>query len=158
MIYIKNTQRTYSIDTEKLRNVLALILKQLKYEDFDISLWLTNNATIKIYNRDYREKDKATDVLSFPYQDVEAGKRIKKGSPDDRNLGDLIISVEYVDNQIKNKTPSNLESTLEKQIIKLLVHGVCHLLGYDHIEDEDWVRMRAKEGWLLKKIKEQNLF
>jgi len=158
MIYIKNTQRTYSIDTEKLRNVLELILKQLRYEDFDISLWLTNNSTIRIYNRDYREKDKATDVLSFPYQDVEAGKRIKKGSPDDRNLGDLIISVEYVDHQIKNRTASNLESTLEKQLIKLIVHGVCHLLGYDHIKDEDWVRMRAKEGWLLKKIKEKNLF
>lgn len=158
MIYIKNTQRKYLLNIQKIKKVFELILKLLKYEDFHISLWLTNNATIKIYNRDYRGKDKATDVLSFPYQDIEPGKRIKKGSLEDRNLGDLMISVEYVDHQIKKKEAINLEPTLEKQLIKLIVHGVCHLLGYDHIKDQDWVRMRAKEGWLLKKIKEQKLF
>lgn len=158
MIYIKNTQRKYNLNIEKIEKVLELILKNLKYEDFDISLWLTNNKTIKIYNRDYRGKNKATDVLSFPYQDVKPGKRIKKGNLEDRNLGDLMISVEYVDHQIKTKAVTNLQPSLEKQIIKLIVHGVCHLLGYDHIKDEDWVKMRAKEGWLLKKIKEQNLF
>lgn len=158
MIYIKNTQRKYKLDLQKIESVLQLILKLLKYEDFDISLWFTNNATIKIYNRDYRGKDKATDVLSFPYQDVEPGERVKKGSPEDQNLGDLIISVEYVDNQFQKKTATHLEANLEKHLIKLIVHGICHLLGYDHIKDEDWIRMRAKEGWILKKLKEQNLF
>jgi len=158
MIYIKNTQRTYKLDIPKINKALELILKLLKYEDFDISLWFTNNATVKIYNCNYRGKDKATDVLSFPYQDVEAGKRVRRGSPEDQNLGDLIISVEYVDKQFKENIATHLEASLEKHLIKLIVHGVCHLLGYDHIEDADWVRMRAKEGWLLKKLKEQNLF
>ncbi len=158
MIYIKNTQRKYKLDIPKIKKSIELILKLLKYRDFDISLWLTNDATIKIYNRDYRGKDKATDVLSFPYQDVEAGKRIKKGSPEDQNLGDLIISVEYVDNQFQKGTVTNLGANLEKHLIKLIVHGICHLLGYDHIEDKDWVRMRAKEGWLLKRLKEKDLF
>jgi len=158
MIYLKNTQRKYIIDQEKMKSALELILKLLKYEDFDISLWFTNNATVKIYNRDFRGKDKATDVLSFPYQDVEAGKRVRRGSPEDQNLGDLIISVEYVDKQFKENTATHLEASLEKHLIKLIVHGICHLLGYDHIEDKDWVRMRAKEGWLLKKLKEQDLF
>jgi len=158
MIYLKNRQRKYTIDQEKMKSSLELILKLLKYEDFDISLWFTNNATIKAYNRDFRGKDKATDVLSFPYQDVQAGKRIRKGSPEDQNLGDLLISVEYIDKQLQEKKAAHLEATLEKHLVKLIVHGICHLLGYDHIEDQDWVRMRAKEGWLLKKLKEQNLF
>lgn len=158
MIYIKNTQRTFTLNKQKIQQTLELILKLLKYKDFDISLWFTNNATIKKYNRDYRGKDKPTDVLSFPYQDVEPGKRIKVCSPEDRNLGDLMISVEYVNKQLLENKETYLEPTLEKHITKLIVHGICHLLGYDHIKDEDWIRMRAKEGWLLKKLKEQHLF
>lgn len=158
MIYIKNTQRKYTIDIEKIDNALELILKLLKYEDFDISLWFTNNATIKLYNHEHRGKDKPTDVLSFPYQEIQAGKRVRRSSLGDQNLGDLMISVEYVDKQLKENRATHLEASLEKHLIKLIVHGICHLLGYDHIEDKDWVRMRAKEGWLLKKLKEQNLF
>ncbi len=153
MIYIKNSQRKFNVNIENIRKSIELILGLSKYKDFDISLWLTNNKTIQKFNLDYRGKDKATDVLSFPYHEVQAGKRIKVKLEEDKNLGDIIISVEYVNDQAKK-----LKTTLDKRIIRLIVHGTCHLLGYDHIEDADWRKMRAKEGWLLKKLKEQKLF
>lgn len=148
MINIKNTQRKFNIDTNKIYQDTEKILSLLKYNNFDIGIWFTNNKTIRFYNREYRHKDKATDVLSFPYHtELQAGQRIKVKSPDDKNLGDLIISVEYTAKEAKK-----LQVSLDNHIRRLIVHGICHLLGYDHIEDYDWRRMRAKEGWLLKNL------
>ncbi len=151
MIHIKNSQRKIAISADQLKTDLQIILNALNYADFDISVLITTNKTIREYNRDYRHKDKATDILSFPYHpELKAGKRIKVKEEEDKNLGDLIISAEYV-----TKDAKELNVTFETRIKKLLVHGVCHLLGYDHIIDADWRRMRAKEGFLLKKILNQ---
>jgi len=148
MIHIKNSQRKIAINADQLKTDLQIILDALNYSDFDISVLITTNKTIREYNRDYRQKDKATDILSFPYHpELLAGKRIKVKHEEDKNLGDLIISAEYV-----TKDAKELNVTFEARMKKLLVHGVCHLLGYDHIIDADWRRMRAKEGFLLKKI------
>lgn len=149
MIYIRNTQRKFKFDLDKVYKDTEKILELLKYKDFDISVWFTNNKAIRFYNRTYRNKDKATDILSFQYHDIAAGKRIKPRIPEDKNLGDLIISVEYVDKEAKK-----LKVTLSQRIQRLIVHGICHLLGYDHINDDDWRCMRAKEGWLLAKLKQ----
>jgi rRNA maturation RNase YbeY len=148
MIHIKNSQRKIAINADQLKTDLQTILDALNYSDFEISVLITTNKTIREYNRDYRHKDKPTDILSFPYHpELKAGKRIKVKEPEDKNLGDLIISAEYV-----TKDAKELNVTFEARMKKLLVHGVCHLLGYDHIIDADWRRMRAKEGFLLKKI------
>lgn len=149
MILIKNQQRKIAIDLKKLKTDAQQILAALKYDDFDLGILITTNATIRRYNRDYRHKDKPTDILSFPaHPELQAGKRIKVHSDDDKNLGDLIISAEYV-----VKDAQKLNITLEERLEVLLVHGICHLLGYDHIEDADWRRMRAKEAVLLKKLR-----
>ncbi len=148
MITIKNTQHEFAINTEQVKQDLLKILDALNYGNFDVTVWFTDNPTIQEYNRNYRHKDKATDILSFPYHPtLQAGQKIKVQEQEDRNLGDMIISVEYT-----KCDAERLKVTLEQRIKKLLVHGVCHLLGYDHIEEHDWRRMRAKEGWLLKKI------
>ena len=133
MISIKNTQRKISIDVNRLKADAQTILDALDYSDFDLGIWLTTNATIRKYNKEYRHKDKATDVLSFPYHTaLKAGQRIKVKEDDDKNLGDLILAPEY-----------------------LLVHGICHLLGYDHIEDKDYKIMHKKEMELLKLLGHQ---
>ena len=67
MIHIKNNQRKITIDLNQMQNDLRIILKALKYADFDISVLITTNRTIRRYNSDFRHKDKATDILSFPY-------------------------------------------------------------------------------------------
>lgn len=149
MITIKNRQRKIAIDKEQLVRDATTVLKTLDYAGFDLGIWITNNRTIREYNRTYRHKDKATDILSFPFHpDLRPGKRITTKDPDEKNLGDLIISAEYV-----VKEAEKYKVSFEDRLQLLLVHGVCHLLGYDHILDADFRRMRAKEAYLLKRVK-----
>jgi probable rRNA maturation factor len=148
MILIKNRQKKIVVNTNQLERDAQAVLKLLKYEDFDLGILITTNSSIRAYNRDYRHKDKPTDVLSFPYHpELVAGRRIRVRSEEDKNLGDIIISAEYV-----VKEAEKYQVTFEQRMRVLLVHGVCHLLGYDHIEDRDWRRMRAKEAFLLRKL------
>ncbi len=148
MILIKNTQRTIPVNVVALKNDTHKILELLDYADFDLGIWLTTNKTIAQYNKTYRHKDKPTDILSFPaYPELKAGQRIKTTTDDEKNLGDLIISLEYVQQAAKK-----LGVTFEERLQRLLVHGICHLLGYDHIEDADYKVMLKKETELLRKL------
>lgn len=148
MVLIKNSQRKIRVDSQKLKKDAEKIMLFLDYDDFDLGIWLTTNKTIKNYNRDYRKKDKPTDILSFSfYPELKAGERIYPETDEDKNLGDIIISVEFV-----QKAAIELQQTLEKRLQILLVHGICHLLGYDHERDEDYKIMHQKELTLLKKL------
>lgn len=148
MILIKNRQRKIICDEKKLKVDVQKILDTLNYSNFDLGIWLTTNKTIQKYNKKYRKKDKPTDILSFPYHPTaKVGEHIKVKTEDDKNLGDLIISLEYV-----KKDAQQLGTTFEKRMQRLLVHGICHLLGYDHIKDEDYKVMYKKELFLLKKL------
>ncbi len=149
MILIKNTQRSVSLDIERMRNDAQRILEILKYPDFDLGIWFASEATIRTYNRDYRQKDKVTDILSFPFHtELKAGDRIKATDPDDKNIGDIIMAPKYI-----FEDPKKLGGTFEERMQLLLVHGICHLLGYDHETDADFRRMRLKESFLLKKLR-----
>lgn len=148
MITIRNTQRKVPIDLKKFRSDAQKVLELLDYADYDLGIWITRNKTIHHYNKTYRHKDKPTDVLSFPYHpELKAGSRIKPQTEEDKNLGDLIFSAEYI-----VKEAEKHKVTFSERLQLLLVHGVCHLLGYDHIVDADFRRMRAKEVYLLKML------
>ena len=148
MIFIKNSQRKIKIDLDELKKNTQVILNELGYSGFDISIWLTTNKTIHIYNKNYRQNDKPTDILSFPYHtDLKVGQKIKLKFEDDKNLGDIIISPQYVLDDLPR-----WNKTFEERMKVLLVHGICHLLGYDHIEDADFKIMAKKEKSLLKLI------
>lgn len=150
MIHIKNSQRNISINVHQIKSDAQKLLELLKYKDFDLGIWITTNKTIRYYNKTYRHKDKPTDILSFPFHpELKAGQRIRVNSEDDKNLGDIIISAEYVFKQLQ-KTGESLDDRLQI----LLVHGICHLLGYDHITDEQFAHMQQKEKLLLKKLKQ----
>lgn len=149
MITIKNRQKKIPINLPVLESDAKKILELLKYADFDLGILVTTNASIHVYNREYRHKDKPTDILSFPYHpELQAGKRIRVKEPEDKNLGDIIIAAEYV-----TKEAVKYNVTLDERMRVLLVHGICHLLGYDHIIDSDWRRMRAKEAYILKQLR-----
>lgn len=148
MITIRNTQRKIKINVNQLKKDAQTILDALDYPDFDLGIWLTSNKMIQKYNKEYRDKDKPTDVLSFPYHtELKAGQRIKVKDSDDKNLGDLILAPEYIQNDLPK-----WETTFEKHLQRLLVHGICHLLGYDHIKDKDYKVMHKKEMELLSKL------
>lgn len=148
MITIKNTQRKIAVSVDTIRQEVQHILNLLDYADFDLGIWLTTNKTIRAYNKRYREKDKPTDILSFAYHpQLQAGERVRVHDQEDKNLGDLIISLEYTQQEAHK-----LSILLAEHLRTLIIHGICHLLGYDHITDRDYKRMRAKEAWLLKKL------
>lgn len=145
MIRIQNKVKKVSCNTKKLQHDAQRILDFLGYPDFDLGILLTTNKTIHGYNREFRHKDKPTDILSFAYHtDLKAGQKIKVQSADDKALGDLIISLEYV-----HKDAPNHGQTFEQRMQLLLVHGICHLLGYDHETDADYKVMHELEAKIL---------
>ena len=110
----------------------------------ELSVVLCDDAFIQVLNRDHRGKDSPTDVLSFAMQEGEGGL------DDDPVLGDLVISIETAARQARAAG----HTLLQEQRV-LLVHGLLHLLGYDHeTGDEDAAEMRAAEHKLLGRLGE----
>ncbi len=147
MIALKNTQKKIKVDTAKIKVTAQKILDALNYSDYDLGIWLTTNATIRNYNRDYRNKDKATDILSFPYHILEPGKRIVAETEEDKNVGDIIISLEFVQGVLPLYNVS-----LQERLDTILIHGICHLLGYSHYDPDNDAIMTKLEKKLAKTL------
>ncbi|EKD48796.1 MAG: C21orf57 isoform A protein [uncultured bacterium] len=144
MIALTNNQKV-PLDIKQFEQDAQTILNHLGYGDFDLGILITDNKTIHAFNETYRGKDKPTDILSFPFHpELKAGEQIAPETEDDKNLGDIIISPEYVKADLEQWGQS-----FEQRMSVLLVHGICHLLGYDHIEDADYEVMKKKEEELL---------
>jgi probable rRNA maturation factor len=130
---------------EELRHKLIeqakKVLFEMDLEEAELSLVICDDAFIHPLNRDYRGKDRPTDVLSFSQRE---GDFAFMG---DLILGDVIISLETTIRQAQER-----EHSMEKELTILLVHGILHLLGYDHIEDDDAEVMEAKEKDILGKL------
>lgn len=104
-----------------------------------MSILLTDNKKIQVVNRDFRGKDSPTDVISFAYHETED---FDIGPYD--TLGDIIISLERVEEQA-----TEYNHSFEREFYYVLTHGVLHILGYDHIEEEDKKLMREREEKIL---------
>ena len=111
---------------------------QFSNKKVNLTLLLSNNKGIKKLNKDFRNKNKSTDVLSFPFN-----KQIKISKI--TYIGDIIISYNFMD---KPKS-QNLKNFKEK-VIKTFIHGLLHLLGFDHIKNEDFKKMQNEEEILYK--------
>lgn len=150
MITIKNTQRKVPVDVAALKRDVAFILKKLNYEDYDIGIVIVNDERMQHYNRDHRGKDAPTDILSFPFHSqLKPGERVVPTSSDDKNLGDLIIDAPYI-----VRAADELGVALEERLRVLLVHGIYHLAGYDHVTDEDYEVMHKLEQDMLALLKQ----
>lgn len=150
MISIKDTQRSIKVSKRQITQLAKTMLASLGYEGFDLGIWFTTNKTIHRYNKEYRSKDKPTDILSFPYHtELKPGEKIVVTDPEDKNLGDLIISLEYV----QKDAPKTWGRTFDEHLTALLAHGISHLLGYDHITDEEFAVMQKVEKKLLRAVK-----
>jgi probable rRNA maturation factor len=127
----------------KLNKVVSTILDQEKMSDCVINLRLLNDKEMKKLNMQFRQKDKTTNVLSFPNDDISVKQT--------KNIGDIAISVEYVKAEAQKEG-----KTFDDHIIHMLAHGVYHILGYDHENNENAVIMENKEIQTLKKINISN--
>lgn len=113
-----------------------------------VSITLTVPEEIHILNKTYRNIDKPTDVLSFPmFQPDEIEKMIKENHQEEDILGDMVISIPQVEEQAKEYGHS-----FERELAYMVVHSFYHLMGYDHMEEDDKIKMRAKEDEILNKL------
>ena len=113
-----------------------------------VNIILTNPKNIRDINKKYRNIDKETDVLSFPmFEKDDIEKMILNGNNIYQPLGDIVISIKRVEEQAKE-----YEHSFERELSYMLVHGFYHLMGYDHMEDEEKKQMREKEEVVLKEL------
>ncbi len=105
------------------------------------TLLLSNNKNIKKLNKNFRNKNKSTDILSFPLD-----KKIKISKKN--YLGDIIISYNFID-----KPRSQDLKLFKEKVVKIFIHGFLHLLGFDHIKNKDYVKMLKEENFIFKSVK-----
>lgn len=142
------------LDLEENKNYEKIIKKVLQkcFEEENlqdkklyVNVVLTNDENIRNINREHRQIDKPTDVLSFPMYEKEELEKLKLENED--ILGDMVISIERVEEQAKEYGHS-----FERELAYMVVHSFYHLLGYDHIKEEDKIKMRPKEENILQKL------
>jgi len=149
MILVRITQRSIPLLIPPLRLRASLILSALQCADYDVSLWFTTDATLRRLNKQYRNIDKPTDVLAFRFQD-----KVVPGVPPPpvhgvvKDLGDVVISVRQVQLQAKREG-----SSLDDRLLALMTHGICHLAGYDHQNEEDARIMLQREEAILAAVR-----
>ncbi|MFV0364469.1 MAG: rRNA maturation RNase YbeY [Suipraeoptans sp.] len=153
-LFDNETEVVLSFDMKDVgKEVILHTLEFLKcpYE-VEISLLITDNSNIKELNRDFREIDKATDVLSFPMIDFSEECQYDSVTEDDFNpdtgeimLGDIVISVNAVIDQARE-----YGHAVRREYTFLIVHSVLHLFGYDHILEEDRKCMEEKQKEIME--------
>ena len=113
-------------------------------EDAELSVVLCDNAYIHELNKTYRNIDRPTDVLSFA---LNEGEEEGYDGPDTKLLGDIVISLDKTREQADEYGHS-----FERELAYLTVHGMLHILGYDHMTDEDKTEMRKEEEFVLHRL------
>jgi probable rRNA maturation factor len=158
-VLLQNLQRSIAIDMKRLRGTAEHILVAMHVENAELSIVLVSDRRIRDLNRRYRKKDAATDVLAFPLE-AEAG--VLPGHLQRRSghslrkpaarpawlLGDVVISLATARRQAHN-----FGHGLHQEVLRLLVHGVLHLLGYDHERGpREAARMAGEERRVLRMV------
>lgn len=133
---------------ELINKVLEECFKTEKIDSYNlyISVTLTNPEYIRKLNKEYRQIDKETDVLSFPMFEKDEIKSLENLEFEE-TLGDIVISIQRVEEQAKEYGHS-----FERELAYMVVHGFYHLMGEDHMNDEEKKVMRAKEENVLNKL------
>lgn len=119
----------------------------IKGRDVEVSIVLANDDLVQVLNREYRGKDKPTNVLSFA--SLDADDPLPPEGP--VHLGDLILAYETLEREAQEQNKS-----LKDHFTHLLVHGTLHLLGYDHIEEDEATMMETTEIRILERLNIQN--
>ena len=134
---ISNPQKYLNNRVKYLRNSISF----LKNKKINFSIQLAGNKEIKLLNKKFRKKSKSTDVLSFPYNNLNTLKKLKK---QDIYLGDIILN--YY--KIKKKN-------FKENFNKLWIHGFLHLVGHKHKKNNDYYKMNKLEKLIFSKIQKK---
>lgn len=140
-VFLRNAQRTSSLPLSQIRAAAQEILEILDQGGEEVTVVLVRDPRIRALNRQWRGLDRPTDVLSFPLKEPTG--------PGARYLGDVIISVDRAQEQAQTRGHS-----LYREVLLLLIHGMLHLLGYDHeVSAQEARRMRQMERHVLRILK-----
>ena len=129
------------------RKICDSFPKKYKFLNKKVSfnLLLSNNKKIKKLNKNFRKKNKPTDILSFPfYQKVKISKQTF--------IGDIIISYNFI-----NKPKSQKIKIFKIKLIKIFIHGFLHLLGFNHLKNKDYVKMLKEEDLIYQSVITKNI-
>ena len=149
----------YLIDEEKIAKLTEQLLSALNLDEQELSISFVCEKEIQRLNSSYRKKDKATDVLSFPQLVWESPLTLKDKEKLTKNLrpgellGDIVISLSYAD-----KSAQSIGHSLGREVVFLIIHGLLHLCGHDHMEPEEEALMINEQRNLLnilEKIREE---
>jgi rRNA maturation RNase YbeY len=144
-VWVANRQRKVAVDRNRLREAADYVLESLGFEDAELSVVLVSDRRIEQLNRDYRGRNRPTDVLAFSQ---------REGGAEGFNaawLGDVVISVETAGEQAARHGVA-----LDHELDLLLVHGILHLIGYEHTRGPDEAAvMRRKQRQLLRGIRKR---
>ncbi|KAM3569713.1 hypothetical protein VYU27_008193 [Nannochloropsis oceanica] len=174
-IQIRNSQRSISLDIDVLHNHIRGIMEIIGKDDHDVSLWLTNDRSIREYNDRYRGKRSATDILSFPFHEYKS-----PGVPTPesvalngqiKDLGDMMVSTGYVQRQCardeadwaaegENQWSEERGASgamarvydVQGRLPFLVIHGLLHLLGYDHETEKEYEEMVREEERVISEF------
>lgn len=143
----KNKVKSYILDI--VYN--ACVINNISGEKIYISISSVDKDKIKKINKEYRNIDKVTDVLSFPIFERDELKNISLNDKDKKlkeiELGDIILCLNVIESQADEYGTGILRETLY-----MITHGVCHLIGYDHMDDDERKEMRKMEEEILNRI------
>jgi probable rRNA maturation factor len=141
-IHYRNEVRRSGVDSRAVKAAMRRLLESVDMSNASISLMLVNDAAIAAINREHRGKDMPTDVLSFP---LYASREEVPGP--EKLLGDIVISVDTARRQA-----ADYDAPLQREIERLMIHGLLHVLGHDHESPEERLRMEAEEKRLAAAI------
>ncbi len=145
-ILIKNRVKGSGLRPSKVIRVAQRVLETLGYKEAQVSILLCEDSYIQKLNKEYRRVDAPTDVLAFSMHEGP----FPRVHPE--ILGDVVISLEAASRQAKRFCHS-----LNKEVALLVIHGILHLLGYDHQKKKDREKMRRKEKEILEVIRKEEL-
>ena len=145
-IFVFSEERAWSKKLNKkqlfFKKICKAFPKRYKFlnKKVSLTLLLSNNKNIKKLNKNFRNQNKSTDILSFPFQD-----KLKKSK--NNYIGDIIISYNYID-----KPKSQDLKRFKKKLIKIFIHGFLHLIGFDHKKNIDYKKMIIEEEKIYQSV------
>ena len=143
-IFIQNRQRTVKLQTAQIKKRLQQLLDVVGCPQHELSIVFANDTLMRQLNRTYRQKDQTTNVLAFPQEPI--GLQV----PAAPLLGDVVVSL-----PVAAREAADQGQSVEERVLYLLIHGILHLLGYDHEGSEQARRcMEARERDLLRVLQE----
>ncbi|XP_076975375.1 endoribonuclease YbeY isoform X3 [Tamandua tetradactyla] len=146
-LVLRNLQRVVPMRRAPLRRRIEILRSILGVQGFDLGVICVDNRAMQHLNRTYRERNAPTDVLSFPFhENLKAGEIPQPDFPDDCNLGDIFLGVEYIFQQCEE------DEDYYDALTVTVTHGLCHLLGFTHGTEAEWQQMHQKEKQVLAEV------